>query len=92
MLKNKLTLQSTLALTIFLIGLVGLSLVLSTENTYHKFALQHQEKALENLVAIKVDDLTGELVEYQKQLAFRLQAEEQFKENYNNRDITNLVY
>ena len=92
MLINKLTLQSTLALTILLIGLVGLSLVLSTESTYHEFALQHQEKALENLIAIKVDDLTSELVEHQKQLAFRLQAEDQFKDTYNNRDITNLVY
>ena len=53
MIKNKLTLQSTLAVTIFFIGLVGLMLVLSTEYIYRNFALEHQEKAYEVLLSIK---------------------------------------
>jgi diguanylate cyclase (GGDEF)-like protein/PAS domain S-box-containing protein len=92
MLTKKPTLRSTLAATIFLIGLLGLVLVISTENIYRKFALEHQEGAFEALLKIKTDDLIKELINHQKELAFRLQSEEEFKSAYKSGNTTDLVY
>ena len=63
MLIKKPSLSSTLAATIFLIGLLGLMLVISTEHIYRKFAVEHQESAFEALLAIKTDDLIKELID-----------------------------
>ena len=79
MLKSKPSLQSTLAFTIIIIGLVGLMLVISTEYIYRKFALEHQENAFEVLLSIKTTDLINELIDHQKELGFRLQSENEFK-------------
>jgi len=91
MIKNKLTLQSTLAVTIFFIGLVGLMLVLSTEYIYRKFALEHQEKAYEVLLSIKTTDLINQLIDHQKDLGFSLQSEDEFISAYENRNTNDLV-
>ena len=92
MLKNKLTLQSTLAVTIFFIGLVGLMLVMSTEYIYRKFALEHQENAFEVLLSIKTTELVNELIDHQKDLGFKLQLEEEFKSAYKIRNTNDLVF
>jgi len=91
MIKNKLTLQSTLAVTIFFIGLVGLVLVLSTEYIYRKFALEHQEKAYEVLLSIKTSDLINQLIDHQKDLGFSLQSEDEFISAFENRNTNDLV-
>ncbi len=92
MLKSKLTLQSTLAVTIFFIGLVGLMLVMSTEYIYRKFALEHQENAFEVLLSIKTTELVNELIDHQKDLGFKLQSEEEFKSAYKIRNTNDLVF
>ncbi|MGD8583678.1 MAG: hypothetical protein PVF06_13630, partial [Gammaproteobacteria bacterium] len=89
---KKPSLSSALASTIFLIGLLGLMLVISTEHIYRKFALEHQEKAFEALLKIKTDDLIKELIDHQKELGFRLQAEEEFKSAYDSRNTADLIY
>ena len=91
MLNNKLTLESTLAVTIFVIGLVGLMLVISTEHIYRKFALEHQEDALEDLLSLKTTDLVNELIEHQKELGYSLQSAEEFITAYRSRDTSKLV-
>ena len=92
MLVKKPSLRVTLAATIFLIGLLGLMLVVSTEHIYRKFALEHQESAFEALLTIKTDDLIKELIDHQKELGFRLQSEEEFKSAYNSRNTADLIY
>jgi diguanylate cyclase (GGDEF)-like protein/PAS domain S-box-containing protein len=92
MLTQKPTLRSTLAATIFIIGLLGLILVLSTEQIYRKFALEHQENAFEALLTLKTDDLINELINHQKELGFRLQSEEEFKSAYNAGNTNGLIY
>ena len=92
MLIKKPSLSSTLASTIFLIGLLGLVLVISTERIYRKFALEHQENAFEALLTIKTDDLIKELIDHQKELGFRLQSEEEFKSAYDARNTADLIY
>jgi len=92
MIKNKLTLESTLAVTIFFIGLVGLMLVITTEYIYRNFALEHQGNAFEALLSIKTTDLVNELIDHQKELGFSLQSEEEFKSAYKNRNTNDLVF
>ncbi len=91
MFNNKLTLESTLAVTIFFIGLVSLTLVISTEHIYRKFALEHQEDALESLLSLKTRDLFNELTDHQKELGYRLQSNEAFKSAYQIRNSNELV-
>ena len=92
MFEKKLTIQSTLAVTILFIGLVGLILVISTEQIYRKFALEHQENAFEVLLSIKTTEFINELIDHQKELGFRLQSEEEFKSAYKNRNTNDLVF
>ena len=91
MLNNKISLESTLAVTIFFIGLVGLILVISTEHIYRNFALEHQRDAIENLLSLKTTDLVNELIEHQKELGFSLQSEDEFITAYRNRNTNELV-
>ncbi len=65
---------------------------MSTEYTYRRFALEHQEKAFEALLSIKTTDLINELIDHQKQLGFRLQAEDEFKSAYQSRKTADLVF
>ena len=92
MIEKKLTIQSTLALMIFFIGLVGLLLVMTTEHIYRKFALEHQENAFEVLLSIKTTDFINELIKHQKELGFRLQTEAEFKTAYKERNNSDLVF
>ena len=72
MLNNKISLESTLAVTIFFIGLVGLILVISTEHIYRNFALEHQQDAIENLLSLKTTDLVNELIELSERTRLQL--------------------
>ena len=91
MLNNKISLESTLAVTIFFIGLVGLILVISTEHIYRNFALEHQQDAIENLLSLKTTGLVNELIEHQKELGYSLQSAEEFITSYRNRNTNKLV-
>jgi len=50
---NSLTLQKTLAITILLIGVIGVALVFATDYTYRQLAFEQQKKSVSNLIAIK---------------------------------------
>ena len=91
MLNNKISLESTLAVTIFFIGLIGLVLVISTEHIYRNFALEHQQDAIENLLSLKTTDVVNELIEHQKELGYSLQSAEEFITSYRNRNTNKLV-
>ncbi len=91
MLKYKLSLESTLAVTVFFIGTVGLLLVISTEHIYRTFALEHQETAFEALMLLKTTDLVNEATERLKEIGAGLQSEDEFISAYASRDINDLV-
>jgi diguanylate cyclase (GGDEF)-like protein/PAS domain S-box-containing protein len=90
--KNKLTLQGALALTILMIGLIGLGLVFTTEYTYRKLAHEYQQDALEALLSAKSRDLINELIKYQKQLGFSLQSETTFRQALKDGDNKKLMF
>lgn len=89
---NSLTLQKTLAITILLIGVIGVALVFATDYTYRQLAFEQQKKSVSNLIAIKSVDLIDELTTRQKDLGFRLQGEEKFKKALNANNKKDLVY
>lgn len=86
-----LTLQNSLAITILLIGVIGIVLVFLTDYTYRQLAFEQQKDSIRQLISIKSDDLLDSLVDRQKDLGFRLQSEKKFTEaiaSGNNNDIS----
>lgn len=92
MFSTHLTLQKTLALTILLIGMIGIVLVIATDHTYRKLAFEQQKDSIAQLVSIKASDLINKLTERQKDLGFRLQSESEFIAALNNADTEKMTY
>ena len=90
--KKHLTLQKTLAITILLIGVIGIMLVIATDFTYRKVAYEQQTQSVNQLIAIKSADLIQKLTERHKELGFRLQNESEFKSAFSANNIDDMVY
>ena len=89
---NSMTLQKTLATTILIIGAIGIALVFATDYTYRQLAYEQQQKSVSQLLEIKSADLIEELTVRQKDLAFRLQGEPQFKAALNAKEKESIIY
>ena len=87
-----LTLQKTLAITILLIGVIGIVLVIATDFTYRKVAYEQQTQSVNQLIAIKSADLINKLTERQKELGFRLQSESDFIKAFSSDNKKDMVY
>ncbi len=88
---NRLTLQNTLALTILVIGIIGIALVFFTDYTYRQLAYEQQQDSIGQLIGVKSADLIEQLTTRQKDLGFRLQSEPGFKEaliDNNHKEVT----
>lgn len=88
---KQLTLQKTLAITILLIGVIGIGLVIATDFTYRQVAYRQQTDSVNQLISIKSVDLIKKLSERQKELGFRLQSEPDFLKSFaekNEKDIS----
>ncbi len=77
---KQLTLQKTLAITILLIGIIGIVLVIATDFTYRKIAFEQQTQSVNQLIAIKSADLLQKLTEQQEALGTQLLSEAAFTE------------
>jgi|GEM_PF-595428 len=87
-----LTLQKTLAITILLIGVIGIILVIATDFTYRKVAYEQQTRSVNQLIEIKSADLIKKLTERQKELGFRLQGESDFKKAFTDSNKKDIAY
>ena len=87
-----LTLQKTLAITILLIGVIGIMLVITTDFTYRKVAYEQQTQSVNQLIAIKSADLIKKLADRQKELGFRLQSESDFNKAFTANDKKDMIY
>ncbi len=90
--QKPITLQTTIAIALFIIGILGVALVISTDITYRKLAYEQQAESITKLLSYKSSDLLQTLVGRQKELGFRLQGDKQFLDAYQNNDITQLRY
>ena len=90
--KKHLTLQKTLAITILLIGVIGIMLVIATDFTYRKVAYEQQMQSVNQLIAIKSADLIQKLTELHKELGFKLQNESEFKSAFAANNIDDMIY
>ncbi|MBE9568447.1 MAG: hypothetical protein IMF14_07100, partial [Proteobacteria bacterium] len=89
--KKRLTLQTSLAIAILLIGAIGVALVMSTDNTYRRLAFEQQQASVSQLIAIKSADLLKKLGSLQQDLGLKLQDDDNFKQallSKNKKDIT----
>ena len=89
---KSLTLQKTLAITILLIGVIGIILVIATDFTYRKIAFEQQTKSVNQLIAIKSADLLKKLVEQQKEQGFQLINEPAFKKAFEEKETSRLIH
>ncbi len=89
---KQLTLQQTLAITILLIGAIGISLVFTTDYTYRQLAYEQQKDSLSNLIAVKSADLIGKLVGHHKDLGFKLRNEAAFVKALDENNKKNVTY
>jgi PAS domain S-box-containing protein len=90
--KSRLTLHKSLAVTILIIGIIGIILVISTDFTYRKLAYEQQKESVSQLVAIKSADLIKKLSDRQKELGFGLQNEDGFKNAFSSGKANDIVY
>jgi len=90
--KKHMALQKTLAISILLIGIIGIALVFATDYTYRQLAYEQQKDSITRLISIKSTDLIKELTERQKDLGFRLQSESEFLNALNTSNIKDIVY
>jgi diguanylate cyclase (GGDEF)-like protein/PAS domain S-box-containing protein len=90
--KQSRTLQKTLALTILLIGVIGIALVIATDYTYRQLAFSQQQESISQLIKIKSNDLIAELSEHQKDLGFRLQSEASLLKAINTNSKKDMTY
>lgn len=89
---NNMTLQKTLAITILLIGVIGVALVFATDYTYRQLAFEQQKESVSKLISIKSVDLIEKLTTRQKDLGFRLQSEVQFQKALNTKNEKDIIY
>jgi len=87
-----LTLQKTLAITILLIGIIGIVLVIATDFTYRKIAFEQQIQSVNQLIAIKSADLLKKLGEQQTQRGKQLVNKTAFINAFETADKNTLVY
>jgi len=90
--KKNMALQKTLAISILLIGIIGIALVFATDYTYRQLAYEQQKDSVTRLISIKSTDLIKELTERQKDLGFRLQSESEFLNALDTNNIKDIVY
>jgi diguanylate cyclase (GGDEF)-like protein/PAS domain S-box-containing protein len=90
MISKYLTLQKTLAITILLIGILGIALVIATDFTYRKVVYGQQIDSINQLIAVKSADLIKKLSERHKELGVRLQSEPDFVKAFTARDTKSI--
>jgi len=76
---KRLTLQKTLAITILLIGAIGIVLVVITDFTYRKIAFEQQTQSINQLITIKSVHQLEKLSTHQKELGIQLLNNARFK-------------
>jgi diguanylate cyclase (GGDEF)-like protein/PAS domain S-box-containing protein len=89
---RQLTLQKTFALTILLIGAIGIALVFITDYTYRKLAYEQQQNSIGQLIGVKSADLIEKLTARQKELGLRLQSEPEFIKAFNENNKKEITY
>ncbi len=89
---TRITLHQTLAITILLIGVIGIALVIATDFTYRKVAYQQQTESVNQLIAVKSADLIKKLSDRQKELGIRLQSEPEFVRAFTEKNKKGLSY
>ncbi|NOZ53693.1 MAG: EAL domain-containing protein [Gammaproteobacteria bacterium] len=79
MLTIRSSIQTSLGLTVLVMGLVGIFLTVITGEIYRHQALENQRKAFEELVKLKVDDILQDILKKTSELGLSIQSERHFR-------------
>ena len=80
LIRLRFSMRSTLAVTIVLMGTLGMLLALTTGEIYRKDALENQRAALESVVQISVVEQLRMLQERARDLGLAMQSEDRFRQ------------
>jgi len=86
----KSSIQTSLGLTVLVMGLVGIFLTIITGEIYRHQALENQRNALESLVKLKVDDILQDILTKTSQLGLSIQADRNFRNAYQDKNAENI--
>jgi len=78
----KSSIQTSLGLTVLVMGLVGIFLTIITGEIYRHQALENQRTALEALVKLKVDDILQDTLKKTSNLGLSIQSDRNFRNAY----------
>ena len=80
------SIRTSLGLTVFVMGLLGVALAIITGEIYRHLALDNQRQAFEELVHIKIDDILKDVVKKTSELGLSIQTDPKFKRALKNKD------
>lgn len=87
---KRLSLRTTLGVTIIVMGLLGVGLALLTGEVYHDLTLANQREAFQTLMRLKAKDSLRKLQEQSRDVGLHLQHEPRFRAHYQARDLAAL--
>jgi len=76
---RRLSIQTSLGLTVLVMGLLGVALSIITGEIYQRLALDNQRNTLEELVKIKVDDILQDVIKQTVQFGLSIQTDTDFR-------------
>ena len=88
----RLSIKTSLILTILVVGLLGLGLALLSSNIYRDVILDYKRQSLTELLEIKIRDNLEQLQEYSRDLGNSLKSSESFQEALANKNIDALKH
>ena len=90
LIRLRFSMRSTLAVTIVLMGTLGMLLALTTGEIYREDALENQRAGLESVVQINVAEQLRKQQERMRDLGLAIQSEYRFREAFANSSRTDL--
>lgn len=90
--KIRISMHTSLWLTIAVMGLLAMGLAITTGNTYRELALERQRAALSDLIKLKTGDLLKSLETSSSKLGIDMQREQAFRDAFEARDRDTVIY
>ncbi|NOX75850.1 MAG: response regulator [Gammaproteobacteria bacterium] len=91
MLLNRLSLRTSLAASVLVMGFVGVVLAVLVAETYREYAIDSQRRAFEKIIGLRAGDLLDELARVSHDLGQSLQSEPRFQHMFQAQDAQRLT-
>ncbi len=88
---NRLSLRTSLAASVLVVGFVGVVLAVLVAETYREYAIDSQRRAFEKIIGLRAGDLLDELARVSHDLGQSVQGEPRFRRMFQSRDVQDLT-